>query len=71
MDLYSRKIISWVLTKTMEANKVLKCIEKVKEKRNVKNPLVRQSDRGVQYTSSKHQELTEEFIRSYSRKGTP
>ncbi len=31
MDLYSRKIISWVLTKTMEANDILKCIEKVIE----------------------------------------
>lgn len=71
MDLYSRKIISWVLTKTMEANEVLKCIEKAKERRKIKNPLVVQSDRGVQYTSLKYQELTEEFIRSYSRKGTP
>lgn len=71
MDLYSRKIISWVLTKTMEANEVLKCIEKAKERRNIKNPLVVQSDSGVQYTSSKYQEITEGFIRSYSRKGTP
>ena len=31
MDLYSRSIISWVLTKTMDADEVLKCIE---------NPLV-------------------------------
>ena len=30
-----------------------------------------QSDRGVQYTSTKYRELTSEFIRSYSRKGTP
>ena len=71
MDLYSRKIISWVLTKTMEANEILKCIEKAKERRKVKKPLVIQSDRGVQYTSIQYQEMTEEFIRSYSRKGTP
>ena len=31
MDLYSRSIISWVLTKTMDADEVLKCIEKAKE----------------------------------------
>ena len=62
MDLYSRSIISWILTKTMDADEVLKCIE---------NPLVIQSDRGVQYTSTKYRELTSEFIRSYSRKGTP
>lgn len=71
MDFYSRKIISWVLTKTMDAEAVLKCIEQAKKIRKVKNPLVIQSDRGVQYTSSKYRELTKEFIRSYSRKGTP
>ena len=47
MDLYSRSIISWVLTKTMDADEVLKCIEKAKERRNIENPLVIQSDRGV------------------------
>ena len=71
MDLYSRSIISWVLTKAMDADEVLKCIEKAKERRNIENPLVIQSDRGVQYTSTKYRELTREFIRSYSRKGTP
>ena len=60
-----------MLTKTMEANEILKCIEKAKERRKVKKPLVIQSDRGVQYTSIQYQEMTEEFIRSYSRKGTP
>ena len=54
----------------MEANGILKCIEKAKERRKVKKPLVIQSDRGVQYTSIQYQEMTEEFIRSYSRKGT-
>ena len=32
MDLYSRSIISWILTKTMDADEVLKCIEKAKER---------------------------------------
>lgn len=71
MDLYSRSIISWVLIKTMDADEVLKCIEKAKGKRNIVKPLVIQSNRGVQYTSTKYRELTSEFIRSYSRKGTP
>ena len=53
MDLYSRKIISWVLTKTMEASEVLKCIEKAKERRNVKNPLVVQSDYAEEKTIPK------------------
>lgn len=71
MDLYSRSIISWVLTKTMDAEAVLKCVEDAKNKRKITNPLVIQSDRGAQYTSSKYREITGDMIRSYSRKGTP
>lgn len=71
MDLFSRKIIAWVLTKTMEAEEVLKCIEKAKVRRNIKDPIVIQSDRGVQFTSSKYQEITAKMITSYSNKSTP
>ncbi len=31
MDLYSRKIVSWVLSKTLEATHVVECIEKAKK----------------------------------------
>lgn len=55
----------------MDADEVLKYIEKAKERRHIENPLVIQSDWGVQYTSAKYRELTDELIRSYSRKGTP
>ena len=71
MDLFSRKIISWVLTKTMAADDVLKCIEIAKERRKVNNPLVIQSDRGVQYTSDLYYKLTKGMIPSYSHKGNP
>ena len=71
MDLFSRKIIAWVLTKTMEAEEILKCIEKAKVRRNIKDPIVIQSDRGVQFTSSKYQEITAKMITSYSNKSTP
>ena len=67
MRSYSRNYITFTHNKV---NDVLKCIEKAKERRNIKNPLVVQSNLGVQYTSLKYQELTENFIRSYSRKGT-
>ena len=30
MDLYSRKIISWVLSETLEASHVVECVEKAK-----------------------------------------
>lgn len=71
MDLYSRKIVAWTLSKTMEVEEVLKCIEIAKTRRNTEKPLIIQSDRGSQFVSEKYQKLTEEMIRSYSRKGTP
>ncbi len=52
----------------METDEVLKSIEKAKERRKVEKPLVVQSDRGVQFTSTKYQEMTEGFVTSYSRK---
>jgi len=39
IDLYSRKIISWVLSDTLEASHVVKCIEKAKQVRNIDKPL--------------------------------
>ena len=35
MDLYFRKIISWVLSETLEASHVVKCIEKAKQSRYI------------------------------------
>ena len=46
MDLYSRKIISWVLSDTLEAKHVVKAAEKVKKRRNVEKPLILHTDRG-------------------------
>lgn len=37
MDLYSRKIVSWVLSETLEATHVVKCIEKAKKFEILKN----------------------------------
>lgn len=71
MDLYSRKIISWTLSKTMETEEVLRCLEEAKEKRKNENPIILQSDRGAQFTSKRYKEMTEDMIRSYSKKGNP
>lgn len=46
MDLYSRKIIAWVLSETLEARWVVEAVKKAKERRNVDKPLVMHSDRG-------------------------
>lgn len=71
MDLYSRKIVAWRLSRTMEVEDVLKCIEKAKERRRLKKPLIMHSDRGVHFTCGLYQKITKDMIRSYSQKGTP
>jgi len=71
MDLYSRKIISWKLSRTMQVEEVLECIKIAKGRRKTDNPKIIHSDRGVQFTSKQYNELTEEMKRSYSRKGNP
>lgn len=48
MDLYSRKIISWVLSDTLETKWVVEAVNKAKNARNINNPLIMHSDRGVQ-----------------------
>lgn len=71
MDLYSRKIIAWVLSETLEARWVVEAVKKAKERRNVDKPLVMHSDRGIQYVCSDYQEATQGMIRSYSKKAYP
>lgn len=71
MDLYSRKIISWVLSDTLEAKWVIEAIHKAKAARNVDKPLILHSDRGIQYVCSDYIDATKEMIRSYSKKAYP
>ena len=71
MDLYSRKIIAWDISDSLSVESVLKCIETAKTRRNIDNPIIIQSDRGVQYTSKAYRQATENFILSFSNKGYP
>ena len=71
MDLYSRKIIAWVLSDTLEACNVVKCIEEAKSKRNVTKPLIFHCDRGCQYVSEAVRNATSDMINSYSKKAYP
>ena len=71
MDLYSRKIIAWVLAPTLEAKYVVEAINLAKARRKTDQPLVLHSDRGVQYVSQAYREATEKFQLSYSQKGYP
>ena len=71
MDLFSRKIIAWVLSETLEAKYVVEAVEKAKERRNIQNPLVIHTDRGCQYVSDIYINATQNMIRSYSKKAYP
>ena len=71
MDLYSRKIIAWVLSDTLEAKWVVEAIEKAKRERNVDKSKVMHSDRGIQYTCDAYRETTEGWKLSYSKKAYP
>lgn len=71
MDLYSRKIIAWVLSDTLETKWVVQAVEKAKENRKGRKPRVLHSDRGIQYVSREYIRATKGIIRSYSKKGYP
>lgn len=71
MDLYSRKIISWKLSESLETKWVVECIEQAKKVRDVEKPLIFHTDRGIQYVSREYREATDGWMRSYSKKAYP
>lgn len=71
MDLFSRKIISWILSRTLEAVHVVEAVEKAKKMRPVDRPLIFHSDRGIQYVSKCFLAATKGMINSYSKKAYP
>ena len=71
MDLFSRRIIAWELSRTLETEHVLRAIEKA-EFRNVGvKPKIIHTDRGVQYTSDLYRNGLTGVELSYSGKGNP
>lgn len=71
MDLYSRKIIAWTLSDTLETKYVVDAIEKAKQIRNTEEPLILHTDRGVQYVSNEYRRVTAQMQLSYSKKAYP
>lgn len=71
MDLYSRRIISWRLSKTLEAKWVVECIEDAKLKRRGAKPLIFHTDRGSQYVSRSYLKAIARTKASYSQKASP
>lgn len=71
IDLYSRKIISWTLSKTLEVSCVVDTINKARVSRNLVEPLIMHSDRESQYVSKEYRKITNEMKLSYSKKAYP
>ena len=71
MGLYSRKIISWVLSETLEARHVVDAVNEAKGKRKAEKPLVVHSGRGIQYTCRDYLIVADGMERGYSKKACP
>lgn len=71
MDLFSRRIIAWTLSDSLETACVIETIEKAKISRNLTKPLIFHSYRGSQYVSKEFRKVTEKMQTSYSKKAYP
>ena len=59
MDLFSRKIIAWTLSETLEVSCVIDTINKAKARRSIDRPLIIHSDRGSQYVAKEYKKQRE------------
>ena len=71
MDLYSRKIIAWVLSDTLEAKRIIEAVKKAQRARKISKPLIIHTDRGRQYVNGDYTNVTADMQRSYSKKAYP
>lgn len=71
MDLYSRRIIAWRLSETLEAKWVVECVEEAKQKRRSSEALILHTDRGSQYVSEAYYRALGNIDPSYSQKASP
>jgi putative transposase len=71
LDLYSRRLVGWSMSCTLETELVLAALVMAMLRRRPPRGLIFHSDRGVQYTSLQFRETTEShgILQSMSRKG--
>lgn len=71
MDLFSRRVIGWALSKKIDTELCLESLKMAIERRDHGRGVIHHSDRGVQYTSDAYVDLLKkhEFEISMSRKG--
>ena len=73
LDLYSRKVIGWQISKKIDRHLVLDALKMAIARRNPPRGVIHHSDRGVQYLCDDYTALLEQhgFHISCSRKGNP
>ena len=73
IDVYTRKIVGWSLSKIMDANLTLEAIKVAVEREKPQPGIIHHSDRGTQYCSIEYVEYLEKnnFRISMSKVGTP
>ncbi len=71
MDLYSRNIVGWAISKRIDARLCITAMIAAIEQRNPPQGLIHHSDRGVQYACNEYRELLElnGIVASMSAKG--
>ena len=73
IDLYSRKVIGWSISKKIDAQLTLNALKMAIQRRQPPRGVIHHSDRGVQYLCDDYTDLLKEngFHLSCSRKGNP
>lgn len=71
MDLFSRRIIAWTLSASMEVTHVVDTVNKAIARRNGTVPAVIHSARSSQYMAKEYKKATARMQRSYSKKAYP
>ena len=71
MDLFSRRIIAWNISDSLNTDSVVYTIEVARSLRRNIEPFIIQTDRGVQYTSEKYEAALKRIKHSYSSPGYP
>ena len=73
LDLYSRKVVGWSISKRIDAKLVVGALEQALQERKPPPGCIHHSDQGVQYACDEYVEVLEDawFRPSMSRKGNP
>ena len=71
MDLFSRKIITWNLSRNLDVAGIIKMLQEAKQSLKPGQLLVIHSDRGYQYVSQAYIKETAQKPHSYLKKGYP